>query len=199
MDNLTLESFYKKKKESFNMIYWSLRKTVLSAKGNQGKNMMAQSLENKLLAMLFLTSNYYIMNNNNIFLKHVDKYYKGIKKNNIKKIYTSRTIYKILLKRINYKLYNIFLKTLKHKERENIPDIKYTLYNININKNIQEEYLCNIFDKYFKTLLSYLPQYKGKCIFNQFYNIDFICDRNLKIIRNIKKNNKYIIYHILFL
>ncbi|SOV22908.1 conserved Plasmodium protein, unknown function [Plasmodium sp. DRC-Itaito] len=149
--------------------------------------------------MLFLTSNYYLMNNNNIFLKHVDKYYKGIKKNNKKNIYTDRRIYKILLKRINYKLYNIFLKTLKHKERENIPDIKYTLYNININKNIQEEYLSNIFDKYFKTLLSYLPQYKGKCIINEFYNMDFIFHRNLKIIRNIKKNNKYIIYQILFL
>ncbi|SOV77169.1 conserved Plasmodium protein, unknown function [Plasmodium sp. gorilla clade G3] len=198
MDCLTLEAFYGKKKKSFRNIFYKLKCKRMLAKDNKRINKMEKTFEDKLLAMLFLSSNYYIMNSNNIFLKHLNKYYKGIKKVKLPKL-NNAIIYKILLKRMNYTLCNIFLKTLKNEERKEKPDIKYALYNINKNKNIQEEYLCNIFDKYFKPLLSSIPLYKGSLLISEFYNTRSILSLRFKIITNIKENNKYIIYDTFFL
>ncbi|KYN97637.1 conserved Plasmodium protein, unknown function [Plasmodium reichenowi] len=200
MDKLTLEAFYVKKKKSFKYIYYKLKSQIMLAKENKRKNNMGRSFEDTLLAMLFLSSNYYIMNNKNIFLKHLNKYYKGIKKVKFPTDNKNNTeVYKILLKRISYRIYNIFLKTMKNKEREDTPDVKYTLYNINKNKNIQEEYLCNISEKYFKPLLSYITINKGSFLIMEFYNISSIFIRQYKFFTNMKENNKHIIYDTFFL
>ncbi|SPJ10595.1 conserved Plasmodium protein, unknown function [Plasmodium sp. DRC-Itaito] len=198
MDYLTVQAFYEKKRKSFKNIYSKLQCAILLAKDNKRTNKMERSFEDTLLAMLFLSSNYYIMNNNNIFLKHLNKYYKGIKKMKLPK-WENPMIYKILLKRMNYTLCNIFLKTMKYKKREDTPDIKYTLYNINKNKNIQEEYLCNIFDKYFKPLFSNITVYKGSLLIKEFYNTTCILTLGYKIFINIKENKKSIIYDTFFL
>ncbi|ETW18358.1 hypothetical protein PFBG_02953 [Plasmodium falciparum 7G8] len=199
MDKLALEAFYVKKRKSFKNIYYKLQSLIMLTKENKRTNKMGRSFEDTLLAMLFLSSNYYIMNNNNIFLKYLNKYYKGIKKVKLQTKKYKAEVYKVLLKRISYTIYNIFLKTMKNKERKDTPDIKYTLYNIDKNKNIQEEYLCNIFDKYFKPLFSYIALYKGSLLIMEFYNIRYIFNKQIKFFTKIKKNNKHIIYDTFFL